>query len=63
VRGCKAEVEKQCYVSNISPLAVGMSRISGGKDIVRPVFINYVSGLDSLWDLRKTTCPSEKPYT
>jgi hypothetical protein len=45
VRGCKAEVEKQYYVSDISLLAVGMSRIGGGKDSVRPVFINHVSRL------------------
>jgi hypothetical protein len=39
VRGCKVEVEKQYYVSDISLLAVGMSRIGGGKDVVRPAFI------------------------
>jgi hypothetical protein len=48
VQGYKAEVKKQYYVSNISPLIVGISRISGSKDIVRLVFINHVSRLDSL---------------
>jgi hypothetical protein len=34
----QSRVEKRYYVSNISLLAVGMSRIGDGKDIVRLAF-------------------------
>jgi hypothetical protein len=34
----QSRVEKRYYVSDISLLAVGMSRIGDGKDIVRPAF-------------------------
>ena len=48
----QSKVEKRCFMSNISLLAVGMSRI-GSEDIMRPVFIDHVSGLDSLQSLRR----------